>query len=133
MTPLATTNLYAERMPPRALFFGFNGRISRRTFWLYGVVVLLGLALLGHALLDIAGVRAEVADLVVNLILVWPALAISAKRWHDRDRSAVWLLINLLPVIGWLWALIDNGAVKGTAGPNRFGADPLENEFNTAR
>jgi uncharacterized membrane protein YhaH (DUF805 family) len=133
MTPLATTNLYAERMPPRALFFGFNGRISRRTFWLYGVVVLLGLALLGHALLDIAGVRAEVADLVVNLILVWPALAISAKRWHDRDRSAVWLLINLLPVIGWLWALIDNGAVKGTAGPNRFGADPLENEFSTAR
>ena len=34
-------------------------------------------------------------------------------------------LLNLLPVIGWLWALVDNGFVRGTRGPNRYGADPL--------
>lgn len=118
--------LYAERMPPQQMFFSFDGRISRREFWLYGVGGLLGLGLLGQALLGIAGMKAEHADLAVNLALVWPALAISAKRWHDRGRSAAWLLINLLPVIGWLWALVDNGFVRGTPGPNRFGQDPLQ-------
>ena len=50
---------------------------------------------------------------------------VSVKRWHDRDRSGWWVLLNLLPVIGWLWALVDNGFVRGTRGPNRYGADPL--------
>jgi uncharacterized membrane protein YhaH (DUF805 family) len=27
-------------------------------------------------------------------------------------------------VVGWLWALIDNGFVKGTPGANRFGNPP---------
>lgn len=133
MTSLSPLNPYEERLSPVALLFGFTGRISRRTYWLYGVAMLLGLAVLGHALLGIAGLRPETAELLVNVALVWPALAISAKRWHDRGRSAAWLLINLVPVIGWLWALIDNGCVKGDIGPNRFGADPLEREFNSAR
>lgn len=115
----------AERMPPAHLFFGFAGRISRREFWLYGVLALLGLAAFGHALLGITGIPPRRADAVVNLLLLWPALAVSVKRWHDRDRSGWWVLVNLIPVIGTLWALVDNGFVRGTRGPNRFGDDPL--------
>lgn len=114
-----------EPMPPLRLFFSLSGRVSRREFWLYGVLTLLGLALLAQALLGIAGMHTHRADLLVNGLLVWPALAVSVKRWHDRGRSGWWVLINLVPVIGWLWALIDNGFVRGTPGPNRFGADPL--------
>jgi uncharacterized membrane protein YhaH (DUF805 family) len=99
--------------------------VSRRQFWLYGVLALIGLAMLGHALLGIARVRTQTADLLVNLLLVWPGLAVSVKRWHDRDKSGWWVLLNLVPVIGWLWALIDNGFLRGTTGPNRFGEDPL--------
>ena len=47
------------------------------------------------------------------------------KRFHDRDKSGWWVLLNLVPVIGWLWALIDNGFLRGTDGPNRFGENPL--------
>jgi uncharacterized membrane protein YhaH (DUF805 family) len=122
---LPAADLDAETMPPLRLFFSLRGRLSRRQFWLYGVLTLLGLAMLAHALLDIARVRAPTADLIVNLLLVWPALAVSVKRWHDRDRSGWWVLVNLVPVIGWLWALIDNGFLRGTSGRNRFGADPL--------
>ena len=110
------------------MFFSLHGRVSRRQFWLYGVLALLGLAALGHALLGIARVRLQTADLIVNLLLVWPALAVSVKRWHDRDKSGWWVLLNLLPVIGWIWALIENGFARGTTGPNRFGADPLSAE-----
>jgi uncharacterized membrane protein YhaH (DUF805 family) len=132
--PRAVTNPYAEAMPPLRMYFSLQGRVSRRQFWLFGVLVLIGLAFLGHALLGIARVRAQTADLLVNLLLVWPALAVSVKRWHDRDRSGWWVLLNLLPVIGWLWALVDNGFVRGTPGPNRFGEDPLaQRSVNTFR
>jgi uncharacterized membrane protein YhaH (DUF805 family) len=116
---------YAEAMPPLRLFFGLQGRVSRRQYWLFGVLALLGLAVIGQALLGIARVRPRTADLVVNLLLLWPALAVSVKRWHDRDKSGWWVLLNLVPVVGWLWALIDNGFLRGTDGPNRFGPDPL--------
>ena len=53
-------------------------------------------------------------------------MAIQAKRWHDHDKSALWLLINLIPYIGPVWALIENGFKPGTSGANRFGTDPLE-------
>ncbi len=122
---LPATDPFAEPMPPLRIFFSLRGRVSRRQFWLYGVLALIGLAMLGHALLGIARVRAHTADLLVNLLLVWPALAVSVKRWHDRDKSGWWVLLNLVPVIGWLWALIDNGFLRGTSGPNRFGEDPL--------
>jgi uncharacterized membrane protein YhaH (DUF805 family) len=108
----------------RFIFGAWHGRLSRRGFWLYGVLSLLGLAMLGHALLGIAGVRPSHADTAVNLLLLYPALAVSAKRWQDRNRSPVWVLVVLVPVVGWLWALIDNGFVRGTPGDNRFGAPP---------
>lgn len=108
----------------RFIFGAWRGRLSRRGFWLYGVLALLGLGLLGHALLGIAGVKPVYADRVLNLLLLYPALAVSAKRWQDRDRSPWWVLVALVPVVGWLWALLDNGFVRGTPGSNRFGEAP---------
>ncbi len=119
-------NPFADPMPPSRLYFSLHGRVSRRQFWLHGVLALIGMAVLGHLLLDIARVPPHTAERVVNLLLLWPALAVSVKRWHDRDKSGWWVLLNLLPVIGWLWALIDNGLLPGTPGPNRFGADPAD-------
>jgi len=127
VTPTATpaANPFAETMPPLQLFFGLRGGVSRRQFWLYGVLALIGLAMIGHMLLGIARVSPRSADLVVNLLLLWPALAISAKRWHDRGKSAWWMLVLLVPVVGWVWSLFENGCLRGDAGPNRYGADPL--------
>lgn len=102
-----------------------RGRIGRRTWWLYGVALPIGMALLLHALLDIARVRADTAENAINLLLFWPTVAVSAKRWHDRDQSAWWVLVVLVPVVGWLWALWCNGVLRGTVGANRFGPDPL--------
>ena len=108
----------------RFIFGAWRGRVSRRTFWLYGVGALLGLGLLGHALLAIAGVDDDHAELIVDVLLIYPALAVSAKRWQDRNRSPAWVLVVLIPVVGWAWALFDNGLVRGTAGANRFGPPP---------
>ena len=121
---MITAAIAQDSTSPLSIFLSVKGRVSRRTFWLYGVLALLGLGLLCTALLGIAGVEPSRIEIIVNLLLVWPAIAVSAKRWQDRDRSPWWVLITLIPVIGWAWALIDNGFVRGTPGPNRFGERP---------
>ena len=116
---------FEERMPPAQIFFSLTGRISRRVFWLWGVGTMVAVSVAASLLLGIAGVGDEQIAMIVNALMFWPGLAISVKRWHDRDKSGWWVLINLVPFIGWLWALIENGFLRGTAGPNRYGADPL--------
>ena len=116
--------LLAEAMPPHRLYLSLSGRVNRRSFWLHGVLGLLVLGIVGMALLEIAGLHAERAERWVNLLIAWPAIAISVKRWHDRDKSGWWVLIALIPIVGQLWALVDNGFLRGTRGPNRFGAEP---------
>lgn len=106
------------------LYVGLQGRINRRSFWMHGVLVLLVVGMVLMALLEIAGFPPDRAEKLANLLIAWPAIAISAKRWHDRDRSAWWVLVTLVPLIGQLWTLIDNGFLPGTRGENRFGAEP---------
>ena len=113
----------AEPMSPAQILFGFQGRIPRRTYWLYGVVGLLLFSFVAGALLGIAGVDETLAGALPNLLIVWPSLAISVKRWHDRGKSGWWVLISLVPVAGFIWALVENGFLRGTAGSNRFGED----------
>ena len=114
-----------EPRPFWRLLLDPRGRIGRRSWWLYGVALMLGLGLLLHALLGIARVRMETAEPLVNVLLLWPVLALSIKRWHDRDQSGWWVLVVLVPVVGGLWALWCNGFLRGTLGANRFGGDPL--------
>lgn len=121
---MLTAAIPRDPTSPLHIFLSVRGRVSRRTFWLYGVLALLGLGLLLTLLLGIAGVRQGYIETFVNLLLVWPAIAVSAKRWQDRDRSPWWVLVTLIPVIGWAWALIDNGFVRGSPGANRFGERP---------
>jgi len=116
--------LLDDSTSPLRVFLDPRGRLPRRGFWLYGVLALGGMTLMGRALFEIARLRPETAEMVVGALLCWPAVAVSAKRWHDRNRSAWWVLIGAIPVVGWLWMLIDNGFVRGTDGPNRYGPAP---------
>ena len=117
------TSPFAEPMSLPHILFGFSGRIPRKTYWLYGVLGLLLVSLMATLLLGIAGVEERRAEVLANLLIAWPAAAISVKRWHDRDNSAWWLLINLVPVVGVIWSLVVNGFLRGTVGANHFGED----------
>jgi uncharacterized membrane protein YhaH (DUF805 family) len=113
----------------------FDGRIPRRTWWLHYVVPILAINLLLQlvvgliAVIDFTGgflaLMFSLVALVIALVLLWPALAGYAKRLHDRDMSAWWILIVFIPAVGGLALLIICGFLKGTSGPNRFGPDPL--------
>ena len=121
--PNPTALSLAEPMTPAQILFSLDGRIPRKTWWLWGVLALLGVAIIGGLLLGIAGVGGDTAGFVMNVLVLWPAIATSVKRWHDRDKSGWWTLINLIPVVGIIWVIVENGFLRGTVGPNRFGED----------
>ena len=123
MSSVSPAAAFTEPMSPQHILFGLTGRIPRKIFWLYGVGVPLGLGAYLHGVLAIAGVQIPALEGVLNLVLLWSALAVSAKRWHDRDKSAWWALLQFVPVIGWLWTLVENGLLRGSWGRNRFGED----------
>lgn len=108
----------------RHTLLSLHGRIARRTWWWYGVLLPLGVAAVLHGLLGIARVPQSVAEYGVNALLIWPFVAVSVKRWHDLGRTGWWLLVVLIPGLGLLWLLIAAGLVRGDAGANRFGAAP---------
>jgi uncharacterized membrane protein YhaH (DUF805 family) len=110
----------------RQFLFSFQGRVGRQQYWL--MVVLTVPFAIAAAIIN-GGIRhdpSETPGVLLLLPMVWPAFAVTIKRWHDRDKSGWWILINLIPVVGDFWSLIENGFLKGTPGENRFGPDPLE-------
>ena len=108
--------------------FSFNGRINRKPYWIFLVLMVVLLAAVEGFTGDVNTEEFSSATYLVSLLSVWPTLAVQAKRWHDVDRSAWWLLINLVPFIGGIWVLIVCGFFRGTSGMNRFGPDPLGND-----
>jgi len=119
------------------LLFSFDGRISRAPYWYFtlAMIVLFGIvgSIAGVSMfnsLSAPGAAAPSAGPagmlfpIVCLLILWPALAIQAKRWHDVDKAAWWILIGIVPVVGGLIALVFNGFIAGTPGSNRYGSPP---------
>ena len=105
------------------LLFSFSGRISRKPYWLF--VLATAVVFTPFFFLDLDPSALDHYTNLCALVLLWPSLAIQAKRWHDRDKSAWWILINFVPLIGTIWSLVENGFLEGTPNTNRFGANPL--------
>ncbi len=110
-------------MDYKALYLSFDGRISRSTFWLKGFLPIFVVNLVVSVVLGLIGL--DILAYIVSLVLIWPMLAITAKRWHDRDKSGLWNLLYLVVCIGWIWSLVECGFLKGSDGDNKFGSDPV--------
>ena len=115
-----------QRLSLVQLYLGLRGRIPRHTYWLHGVLSLLLLGIVVNGLLDIANVDNDTAGKLVNLVFLWPVIAVSVKRQHDFNFSGWWAVIHFVPAVGSLILLLVDGSLPGTRGPNRFGADPRE-------
>jgi uncharacterized membrane protein YhaH (DUF805 family) len=100
----------------------FEGRAVRSEYWWFALFNVLCLA--AATLIDTLLGDATIVEILVSLGLLVPGLAVGARRLHDIDRSAWWLLVGLVPVVGGI-VLIVWFATRGTPGPNRFGAGPL--------
>ena len=120
------------------MLFGFQGRMNRAKWWLVLVAIVVVEIILFAIIFGGAAMSADpqeamnnlgpIASLVLLVFAVgvtWISIAVGIKRFHDRNKSGWWVLIAFVPVIGGLWYLIECGFLRGTAGPNTYGPDPL--------
>ena len=109
------------------LFTSFDGRINRAPVWA-GVLVLIGanvvLAIIGSVLGMIFGPLSYLAS-IGSLILIYPAVALYAKRWHDQAKSGWWTLIALVPLLGAIYTIYMLGIKEGEPDANQYGQNPL--------
>ncbi|ABK44440.1 protein of unknown function DUF805 [Magnetococcus marinus MC-1] len=48
----------------------------------------------------------------------------SIKRLHDRNKTGWWLLpMLLIPLVGWVWLIVELGFMQGCRGSNSYGRD----------
>ncbi len=108
--------------------FSFEGRMSRRDYWLKGAIYLLPIGLFSNYLVYGVGTDAALGlSMFIGFITLWPTLALTLKRLHDHDRSGWFLLTMLIPLANiffgiWIVAMV--WFLRGTVGPNRYGEDP---------
>lgn len=79
------------------LFTSFEGRISRKSFWI-GVLGIVAASVVSLIILQqlfgLPGRQLVYVSMAVSFILLWPMAAVCTKRLHDRDKPAMpWLFI----------------------------------------
>ena len=93
----------------------FTGRAGRPEFWwffLFQVIVLAVASMIG-----------ETVYVLSTLVLLLPALAVGARRLHDVRKSAWFLLLGFIPVLGFL-ILVYWCAQPGDPQANEYGPLP---------
>ena len=130
----------------------FTGRSRRKEYWMFFLLNMIILFMLGILALVVgaplaafddptqaAGLFSSGVMIVVGLLLlVWilaiiiPSIAVTVRRFHDRNMSGWWYLgfivLGLIPVVGFIASIAQLVimALPGTPGPNRYGPDPKD-------
>lgn len=103
-----------------------RGRSCRSEFWWNFLAAFLMIMLSG--MFSRLGAIGGLLGLIVYVAAMWLLITVGIRRLHDRDMAGWWLLLNLIPTLGFL-ALVVIMSLKGTPGLNRFGYEPLSSGF----
>jgi uncharacterized membrane protein YhaH (DUF805 family) len=129
-------------------FVIFSGRAGRAEYWYW--VLFSVLVIIAWTFVDIlvVGISTGPFSTLVTLALILPGLAATARRLHDTDRSAWWIVLPVAPLVGVVLVLVMLAAsplllvvavaaaliglvvlllmvaAPGTPGTNRFGPEP---------
>jgi uncharacterized membrane protein YhaH (DUF805 family) len=116
-------NWYLEVLRKYAVF---SGRARRKEYWmfaLFNIIIAFALAVIE----GLTGIFPEsprsVLGSIYMLAVFLPSLGVGVRRLHDTGRSGWWLLIGLVPIIGWIVLLVFN-VQDSQPGENRFGPNP---------
>lgn len=140
------------------LYLSTEGRIGRQMWWIGHII----LAVIGIVVtLIFAGLFGQMSfatrllNFIYVLIVAYPAYAVSAKRFQDRNKNgalgailigisvlsallqlfgmgadpmhpgAISMILSIAILIVAIWYLIELGILRGTVGDNQYGPDPV--------
>jgi len=117
-------NYYLDGLQKYAIF---EGRAQRAAYWYFVLLNLIISLAIGIVEVMVGIADAETAygpvSALYSLFIFLPATALLARRLHDVGRSGWWILLMLIPIIGFFvllfWTIQDS-----EPGDNRYGPNP---------
>lgn len=112
----------------------FKGRTRRNEYWIFVAFnILFGLiALLVDNVFEISFKDVDFGYgpiyLAYNVAMVIPSVSIAVRRLHDVGKSGWFLLIALIPVIGYIWLLV-LFVSDSQPGTNKYGINPKDENY----
>ncbi|MEK3884626.1 DUF805 domain-containing protein [Paenibacillus sp. PL2-23] len=103
-------------------YVGFTGRARRKEYWmfvLFNIIISVALSIIEM----IAGMP-SILTWLYSLAIFLPSLAVLVRRLHDTGRSGWWVLIGLIPLVGFIILLVF--ACMEGEGDNQYGPDPKQ-------
>jgi uncharacterized membrane protein YhaH (DUF805 family) len=101
----------------------FDGRASRPAYWWWFLFTIL--VAVAASIIDAAIGSFGVISGIAGLALLLPGLSVAIRRLHDTDHSGWWVLIGLIPIIGFIVLLVFY-LRQSDPGENRYGPPPAE-------
>ncbi|WP_300526801.1 DUF805 domain-containing protein [Maricaulis sp.] len=114
-------------------YVNFQGRARRSEYWFW--VLFTFIASVALTFLDMAMMGVEsfgVFSPLFSLAVILPSIAVAVRRLHDSGKSGWWILIGLIPLVGFIVLIIfyvsDSAPGSNQYGPNPKGLDsaPVE-------
>jgi uncharacterized membrane protein YhaH (DUF805 family) len=107
-------------------YFEFSGRARRMEFWMFALFNFIVAVVLG-VVDNVVGTVTEggvgILGTLYSLAVFLPSLGVQVRRLHDTGRSGWWILIGLVPCVGWIILLVFN-VMDSQEGTNAYGPNP---------
>lgn len=107
-------------------YVDFSGRARRSEYWFFALfnVIVSVVAGIIDGILGTRGVGGGtgLVGAIAGLALLLPNLGVGVRRLHDTGRSGWWLLIGLIPLVGWIVLIVF--FVQDSQPDNEYGPNP---------
>lgn len=102
-------------------YVNFQGRARRKAYWMFVLFNIIAIVIAG-VIDNVIGTGGSITSLY-NLAVLLPCLALAVRRLHDIGKSGWWLLLGLIPVIGFIVLLVF-AVTDSQPGENQYGPNP---------
>jgi uncharacterized membrane protein YhaH (DUF805 family) len=112
----------------------FSGRSRRKEYWFFVLFVVI-ISIVLNIIDGLFGaydrsMGAGLLSTIFSLAILIPSIAVSVRRLHDIDRTGWWVLIALVPLVGWIVLLVFH-VQDSTPGTNRYGPNPKSTDYQS--
>src|SRR3954469_11540856 len=114
----AAMNWYLEVLKKYA---EFKGRARRKEYWMFFLINLI----IAVVIAFVEGMFGSpgIIGMLYSLAVLLPAIGVTVRRLHDTDRTGWWILVFLIPLIGWIVLLVFM-VLDSQPGDNEYGPNP---------
>lgn len=97
-------------------YFDFSGRSTRKEFWMFvliNFIISLAISIVG----GLIGIKA--LSSVYSLLMLIPSIAILVRRLRDAGFNVWWILIVLVPLVGFIVLIVLAALKSATETPDQ--------------